>query len=116
MDENKKKQLLLKYKYRKTEMGIISFRCIPTGDSFLDISKDTKANINSSSFKLKGNMHPNSMLQKLWNDYGSDNFQICVLEVLPYDEKDKDKDDYTDELEALCERKLISLPNARRIK
>ena len=116
MDENRKKQLLLKYKYRKPEIGIIYFKCISTEDIFIGASKDTKAGINSNSFKLGGKMHPNDILQKIWNDYGRDNFEIGVLEVLPYDEKDKDKDDYTEELEALCERKLRSMPGSRRIK
>lgn len=118
MDENRKKQILLKYKYRKSEMGIIYFKCISMGDIFIGISKDTKADINSNSFKLRGNLHPNRILQKMWDDYGVDNFEIGVLEVLPYDEKDKDKDkdDYTKELEALCERKLRGMTNVRRIK
>jgi len=116
MEENRKKQLLLKYKYRKAEMGIIYFKCISTGDVFIDISNDTKANINRNNFQLAGNLHLNHTLQKLWNDYGSNNFEMGVLEVLPYDEKDKAKDDYAKELEALCERKLRSMPNARRIK
>jgi hypothetical protein len=116
MDENKKKLLLLKYKYRKPEMGIIYYKCISTGDIFIGISKDTKADINSSSFKLRGKLHPNQILQKMWNDNGMDNFEIGVLEVLPYDKKDKDKDDYTKELESLYERKLRSFPSARRIK
>lgn len=115
MNENRKKQLLLKYKYRKPEMGIIYFKCISTGDIFIDISKDTTAHINSNSFKLGGNLHSNYSLQKLWNDYGKDSFEIGVLEVLPYDEKDKEKDDYTKELESLYERKLRSTPSARRI-
>lgn len=116
MDENRKKQLLLKYKYRKPEMGIIYFKCISTGDIFIGISKDTKADINSNSFKLGGKLHPNHILQKIWDDYGRDNFEIGVLEVLPYEEKDKDKDDYTKELESLYERNLRNLSHARRIK
>lgn len=117
MNENRKKQLLLKYKYRKPEMGIIYFKCILTEDIFTDISNDTKANINSNIFKLKGNLHPNYTLQRLWNEYKEDGFEVGVYEVLPYDEKDKDKDkdDYTKELNALYERVLRKLPNARRI-
>jgi hypothetical protein len=116
MDENKKKLLLLKYKYRRPEMGIIYFKCISTGDIFIGISKDTKADINSNSFKLRGKLHPNHILQKMWNENGINNFEIGVLEVLPYDKNDKDKDDYTKELESLYERKLRNFPNARRIK
>lgn len=116
MDEKRKKQLLLKYKYKKPEMGIIYAKCTLTEDIFIDIAKDTKANINRNVFQLGYNLHPNSILQKFWNDYGKNNFEIGVLEVLPYDEKEKAKDDYTKELESLYERKLRGTPNARRIK
>lgn len=116
MDDRRKKQLLLKYKYIKPEMGIIYLKCSTTDDIFIDNAKDTKASINRNVFQLGSNLHPNSILQKLWNNYGKNNFEIGVLEVLPYDEGEKDKNDYTKELESLYERKLRSTPNARRIK
>ncbi len=112
---DRRKQLQMEYKHRKTEMGIISFRCIPTGESFIGFSQDTKANINSNSFKLGANLHRNSQLQKLWNQYGSSAFEIGVLEVLPYDEKDPEKEDYTAELEELYGRYLENTGGARRI-
>ena len=54
-DMQRKKQLLGEYKNRKPEMGIISFRCAATEETFLYISKDTKADINSNRFKLSAN-------------------------------------------------------------
>lgn len=116
MDEKRRKQLLQDYKYRKAEMGIVYFKCTSTGDVFLEASKDTKASINKGSFQIKANLHLNHELQKLWNEYGSDNFEIGVLEVLPYDKDDENKIDYTEELEALCESKLIDIANAKMIK
>lgn len=112
---DRKKQLLMEYKHRKTEMGIISFLCVPTQDSFIGFSQDTKANINSNRFKLEANLHRDSALQKLWNQYGESAFEIGVLEALPYDEKDKEKEDYTKELEAMCSRYLRNVDKARRM-
>ncbi|MDF2593736.1 MAG: hypothetical protein K0R69_77 [Clostridia bacterium] len=111
---DRRKQLLMEYKNRKTEMGIILFQCVPTQDSFIDYSQDTKAEINSNRFKLDVNLHRNTALQKLWNEYGKDAFEIGVLEILPYDE-DKEKQDYSKELEALCCRYLRNIEKARRI-
>ena len=112
---DRKKQLLMEYKHRKTEMGIISFLCVPTKESFIGHSQDTKAYINSNRFKLEANLHRNSELQKLWNQNGESSFEIGVLDVLPYDEKDKEKEDYTKELEAMCSRYLRNIERARRI-
>ena len=74
MDVNRKKQLLWEYKNRKPEMGVISYDCIPANKRFLGLAKDTKADINSSSFQLTAGNHPNKDLQKLWREYGSENF------------------------------------------
>jgi len=112
---DRKKQLLIEYRHRKTEMGITSFLCVPTKESFIGFSQDTKANINSNRFKLEANLHRNSELQKLWNQHGESEFEIGVLEVLPYDEKDEEKEDYIKELEAMCNRHLRNIERARRI-
>lgn len=112
---DRKKQLLMEYKHGKTEMGIISFLCVITKESFIGHSQDTKANINSNRFKLGANLHRNLDLQKLWNQHGEYAFEIGVLEILPYDEKDKEKEDYTKELEAMCNRYLRNIERARRI-
>lgn len=101
MDAKRKKELLFAYKNRKPEMGVIAFRCTVTHDIFFHPSKDTKADINSSSFQLEFGNHPNRNLQALWNEHGAVNFEIAVAEVLPYDEKETDKD-YTEDLEKLC--------------
>lgn len=113
MDKQRKRELLEAYKNRKPEMGLIYFKCIPTGVCFIGISTDTKADINSSMVKLETSWHPNRELTKLWKEHGKENFEVGVLEVLPYEE---DKDDYSKDLEALCEKHLSQIENARRLK
>lgn len=112
MDPKRKKELLAAYKARRPEMGIISFRCKETGDVFLDISRDTRVSFNSTRMKLSANMHPNKQLQKLWNEYGPDSFELTVVEVLKY--KDP-SDDHTDKLEAMMDRHLAANPQAKRV-
>ena len=100
MDKEKKKQLLEEYKYRKPEMGVISFKCLTTGESFLGVSSDTRADFNSNLAKLNFGGHPNKQLLSLWQTYGQDNFEVNVIKVLKY--KDPDED-HKGELEALRE-------------
>ncbi len=112
MDKNRRKQLLEEYKNRKPEMGIISFRCLETGESFLGISKDTSTDFNSQRARLDTNYHPNKRLQELWSLYGAAGFELSVLKILKYDNPD---DNHTDELEALREKCLAQDPQAKKI-
>jgi len=112
MDIKRKKQLIEAYKNRKPEMGIISFHCAATKETFLGISKDTKADFNGNCFKLNANWHPNKALQALWNKYGENNFELSVVEVLSYEDP---KADHTEKLEKLMIQCLESNSNARRI-
>lgn len=112
MDINRKKQLLEEYKHRKPEMGIISFRCIETGEVFLSTSKDTKADFNSTRCKLSTNSHPNKRLLSLWNQYGECGFELSVLKTLKYEDPHAD---HSKELEELCEQCLENDKNASRI-
>lgn len=112
MDNQRKKELLEAYKVRKPEMGVISFQCIPTGESFLGISKDTKADLNSNRFKLNANWHPNQRLQELWNQYGEAGFEQTAIKVLKYEDPGAD---HTDKLGNLLTQCLQADTNARRI-
>lgn len=112
MDIKRKKQLLVEYKNRRPEMGVISYRCIATNESFLGISKDTKADFNSTSAKLAANYHPNKRLQELWNHYGMEGFELSVVKALKYESP---ADDHIVELEALREQCLAQDKQARRI-
>lgn len=112
MDMKRKKQLLEEYKNRRPEMGVISYRCIATNESFLGISRDTKADFNSTSTKLAANYHPNKRLQELWNHYGMAGFELSVMKTLKYENPD---DDHTAELEELREQCLSLDKQAGRI-
>lgn len=112
MDPKRKRELLMAYRLRRPEMGIISYRCKETGDIFLDISRDTNASFNSTKMKLSANMHPNKVLQELWNKYGPESFELSVVEALDY--KDPN-DDHTAKLDALMDKHLAANPEARRV-
>ncbi|MGC4018549.1 MAG: GIY-YIG nuclease family protein [Muricomes sp.] len=112
MDRKRKKELILEYKNRHPEMGVISYRCKSTGESFLGISKDTKTAFNSSDFQLSLGKHPNKYLQELWNQYGEGDFERLVLKVLKYEDPVAD---HTDELEELREKCLEADDKARKI-
>lgn len=112
MDKIKRKELLESYKNRCPEMGVISYRCKETGEAFLGISKDTKADFNSINMKLTTNWHPNKRFQELWNKYGSEGFELSVVKVLKYDDP---HEDHTAELESLREQCLAADPNAKKI-
>ena len=112
MDIKRKKELLQKWKNRHPEMGVISFRCKKTGESFLGISKDTKADFNSNRFQLTIGMHPNKRLTELWNQFGEEGFELSVVKILKYENPD---DDQTDELEKLRKQCFITDTKARKI-
>lgn len=54
MDINRKKELMEAYKNRRPEMGVVSVRCLATGESFLGTSSDTRATMNGIRVKLNG--------------------------------------------------------------
>ncbi|NLK98899.1 GIY-YIG nuclease family protein [Defluviitalea saccharophila] len=112
MDIRRKKELLEMYKHRRPEMGVISYCCKETGEAFLGISTDTKADFNSTTVKLNARMHPNKRLQELWNQYGQEGFELSVIKVLKYEDPNED---HTEELEKLREQCFAADPNARRI-
>lgn len=111
MDLNRK-LLLEEYKNRKPEMGVISFRCIETGEVFLAASKDTKADINSTRYKLDTNTHPNKRLLYLWNQYGENGFELSVLKELKYEDP---LANHSKELEKLYVQCLENDENTKRI-
>lgn len=112
MDTKRRKELLENYKSSRPQMGVISYSCKETGDVFLGISKDTKADFNSTNFKLSANCHPNKQLQKLWDIYGLEGFELSVIKELKYDDP---TEDHTAKLESLREQCLASNPKAKRI-
>lgn len=114
MNRDRKKQLLEEYKNRRPEMGILSFRCIPSGEVFLGKSNDTATGFNSIRARLSGNTHPNKRFQSLWTEYGEEKFELTVLEVLSYEDVGE-KDDYSNDLEELMVKCLEKNSGAVRV-
>ena len=98
-----KKELKEQYKQMKPDMGVFVFTCFPTGKSYLGFGQNVKADINSISFRLNiGCYNKNSHLQNDWKTHGEKNFEVKIVELLPYD-RDETKKDYTDDLRLLRE-------------
>lgn len=97
---NRRKELVEMYKQMKPDMGIFMIQCRQNQKCLLETTQNLKAKINSRTFQLQSNNHPNKELQKDWNEYGADQFEIEVLEKLKYS-KDESKTDYTEELDIL---------------
>ncbi len=102
MDRQRKKELLKQFKEMKPEMGVYMFKSINTKTVYLGCDKNIKATINGDRFKLNLKSHRCKKLQKDWNENKEENFEIKVVEVLPYD-KDVCKVDYSEELKILLE-------------
>jgi hypothetical protein len=108
MDKVRKKELIEQYKQMKPGMGIFIVRSSINNKCFLKTTQDFKGVINGTKVRLEGGSHPNKELQKEWNQFGSENFIIEILENLEYD-KDESKTDYSEELailQMLWEEKL----------
>ena len=112
MDKAHRKALVEEWKNRRPEMGVISLRCRETGETFLGISKDTKADFNSNRAKLSSGTHPNRRLTELWNRYGEDGFDFTVAAVLEYEDP---LEDHTEELETLRELCMAEDKTAAKI-
>lgn len=93
-------------------MGVLSFRCKPTGESFLLASRNISADTNGVAFKLNSGYHPNRHLLELWERYGEENFTVEVVETLDYRDESDDPADYKDELDQLCDLCLERGENA----
>lgn len=109
MDKNRKKELINQYKQMKPPMGIFMIRCKVNNKCYIQATQDLRGVINGAEVRLESGMHPNRELQKEWNEFGSGNFTIEILENLEYD-KDESKTDYKDDLSLLqmiWEEKLL---------
>ncbi len=111
MDIKRKRELLESWENRHPEMGVISFRCSETDETFLTIATDIPAQFNRIRFQLSAGNCPNKRLQELWVQYGEDAFELQVVKRLEYDDPEKD---HKDGLETLCELCLLENPKARR--
>lgn len=101
MNEQRKRELKEEYRASRPPMGVLSFCCVPTGESFLLASRNIAADTNSVTFKLNSGYHPNRHLLELWQRYGEENFKVEVVETLDYRDASNDPADYKDELDQL---------------
>lgn len=112
MDDQRKKELKEQYRTSRPAMGVLSFRCVPTGECFLLASRNIASDANSVTFKLNSGYHPNKRLLELWKHYGEDNFEVEVLDTLEYRDESSDPADYKEELEALRDLCIEQQANA----
>lgn len=112
MDKTKKKELLMQWKTRHPEMGVISMQCKATGEIFADISKDLQRAFNSHRFRLSAALHSSRRLQELWNEHGEEGFEYKVESTLKYDNQDEDQ---TAKLIAMLDSFLLEHPHAVKL-
>ncbi len=101
MDKARKKELQQEYANTKQPMGVFIVRCKSNNKCHIQATPDLKGVMNGTYVKLLNSRHPNRELQKEWNELGEESFVIEILEQLPYDEKDQEKEDYSQELALL---------------
>ncbi|TQR14165.1 GIY-YIG nuclease family protein [Psychrobacillus soli] len=77
----RKKELKQAYKEVKVECGIYMITNKQNGKKFVASTRNFKT-LNGTKFTLENGLHTNKELQKEWNEYGKDSFEIERLEVL----------------------------------
>lgn len=112
MDANRKKALREGYKTRRPDMGVLAITCVETGDRFLFLSRDAATGFNRHTFQLSAGMHPNKVLQALWDQQGREGFSLDVVGLIEYDDPQEDQND---KLEALLEQALAQDPQAKKL-
>ena len=100
ISKDKKKELQAQYKLMKPDMGIFAVINKNNDKYYLETTPDLKGRINSTKFKLNAGGHPNKELQKDWQEFGANVFEIKILEQIEYEE-DESKTDYSEDLELL---------------
>ena len=109
---DRKKELLMKYRQRKREMGVFLFECAE-GGRYIGCADDPKSAINKNVFQLKMGSHPNKRLQKEWSDRGEAAFSVRVVDSLEYDEETKAE--CAEELAMLYEDWKLKMKNAEDV-
>lgn len=97
---DRKKELKEQYKQTKSQMGLFIIRSKTEDKCYIEATQDLRGRMNGTKVRLRGGMHPNRELQKVWQDQGEENFIIEIMENLDYD-KDETKTDYREDLALL---------------
>ena len=104
MNENRmktRKEIHREYKERVKPSGVFQIKNIANGKVLLGSSLNLEGPLNKHRFMLRIDSHPNKELQKDWNELGSDQFTIEILETIPV--KDDPNFNLKDELTLLEE-------------
>jgi hypothetical protein len=94
-----RKDLKRAYKERKKPAGVFRVRNTVNGKILLGSSLNLEGVFNGHKFRLSIGRHPNSALQKEWDEYGPDKFAFENLEIVKV--KDDPNFDLNDELTLL---------------
>lgn len=87
---DRKKELRMQWKERKTVAGVFQIKNLKNQKSFIDSTRNI-TDVNRQKFMLDYNIHPNKALQADWSKFGADAFTFEVLEVL-----EREPDEYYD--------------------
>lgn len=97
---DRKKQIRQQYKSQRPEMGIFLIASEKEKTAYLEACSDLKGQVNSTRFKLNQGLHKSFALQSLWEKMSPQQQEIRILERLPFEEGDQNRD-YSDEQEIL---------------
>ena len=110
MDKNRKKELRQQYQNRHPDMGVVCWQC---GDTFwAAVSKDARADYNSTRFQLDLGSWPNREMQSRYREKPEE-FQWSLEKRLDYEDNDED---YSEELELLLLEFLEEHPDAKPMR
>ena len=112
MDKTMKKELVSEWKERRPEVGVMSVKCMETGEEFYASTRDSSTWFNRHRFELNAGNHRNRRLQELWNTYTESGFSFSVVSTLKYDELSNVKASDLKELLEIC---LLENPNAKKL-
>lgn len=86
-----RKQLKAHYRQNPPEMGVYQIKNKINGKILIGSALNLAGKLNSHKFQLKLHVHKNRELQNDYDEYGSDNFEFEVLDLLePTGETDQD--------------------------
>ena len=86
MDKKRRKALIEQYKQIKTYMGIVQVKNNVNGKIIIDTCSNLKNRWLTLKWQLDMGRHPNSQLQKDWNEFGPEAFTYEILEKKETDE------------------------------
>lgn len=110
MDKNRKKELRQQYQNRHPDMGVACWQC--GEELWAAITKDARADYNSTQFQLSLGSWPNREMQQRYKEKQSE-FQWSLMKKLDYED---DGEDYSDELELLLLEFLEEHPEAKPMR